>query len=742
MAATLDPASVMSEVERIAESVQFVRSKRLVRFLRFSVSETLAGRGESLSEHLIAAQAYERPSSFDPQLDPIVRSEARRLRSKLKRYYRTDGARDPIIIKYNPGSYAPVFHRRDEGAPLDFLARAGDMGMLIATCDWRNTGIGPIANWPRNLRFLLDICLRSKFPMAIHWGPDLLLFYNDAMAAVLGKTLHPAALGGQSSVGLSAIWKQIGPILLKVLRTGESVEMEDERFTLNRSGYEEECYFTCCYSPIRGEYGEAEGVLAVINETTSGVLAGRRRATLRELSVTALEAQSVEEACRLAVSSVSTNPLDIPLCAIYRMQDPSHLRLEALNGDPSVPSPCPFFVDLESNTSFANAARKVLTGTNPRTFEPEVLNMRAHIAYSVPYTDVANGAQVLLILRLHGRGKSIFGLLVVGINPQRYLDNAYKTFLGLIASHISSSISNAESHEQERRRTASFAEADEAKTEFLGRFSEELRRISVALGSNLGIKNRSTPELDKPKLLETAHTNALVLFKVAHALHLLTSIDQFSRELVCEPLDIAEATAELGNLFKPAIERAGIALKLQCERLREPLYLNLEIWETVVANLLSNALKFTDTGEIGIATRETGPVAEVMVWDTGTGISSEDLAHLFKPFHRGHQKHARSRSGLGIGLALVKELLALHGAIVRVDTQPQRGSTFSITIPIGQIGVPTERVIAPRLHSYPWTIARAYLEEALQWSGRGLGELVETNKATAREIPRTGTGLR
>ena len=173
MSVSPDANSIMPELERIAQSPHFVRSKRLIRFLQFTVLETLRGKGEALSEHVIATEAYERPATFDSQVDPIIRNEARRLRSKLNHYYRTEGSRDPVIIKYRPGSYAPTFHFRGDWQTLDLLAQAGKLGALIAEFDWKKTSLGTITTWPANLRLSLDICLRSKFPMAILWGQQM-----------------------------------------------------------------------------------------------------------------------------------------------------------------------------------------------------------------------------------------------------------------------------------------------------------------------------------------------------------------------------------------------------------------------------------------------------------------------------------------------------------------------------------------------------------------------------------------
>src|SRR5262245_2314189 len=105
--------AIREQVQRILSSRTLVQSKRLAQFLRFVVEKGIAGDSDNLNEYLIGTEVYERASSFDPQTDTIVRTEARRLRSKLRQYYDTEGVSDPILIEVPKGSYAPLFRKRD-----------------------------------------------------------------------------------------------------------------------------------------------------------------------------------------------------------------------------------------------------------------------------------------------------------------------------------------------------------------------------------------------------------------------------------------------------------------------------------------------------------------------------------------------------------------------------------------------------------------------------------------------------
>ena len=114
------------------------------------------------------------------------------------------------------------------------------------------------------------------------------------------------------------------------------------------------------------------------------------------------------------------------------------------------------------------------------------------------------------------------------------------------------------------------------------------------------------------------------------------------------------------------------------------------MWEKVVLNLVSNAFKFTLEGEIAVRLRPVGGAAELAVRDTGTGIPAAELPRIFERFHRVEGSRGRTHEGTGIGLALVQELVKLHGGSVRAESTCGRGSTFTVSVPMGD-GPPARR---------------------------------------------------
>jgi TolB-like protein len=129
--------AIRTELFRILESSLFVQSDRLGRFLRFTVEKTVAGESETLKEYLIGTEVYQRPASYCPSEDSIVRSEARRLRIKLREYYESAGKNDPVSICYRPGSYVPLFRNQSEPAVNDAAMASGVLERLAAELDVR-----------------------------------------------------------------------------------------------------------------------------------------------------------------------------------------------------------------------------------------------------------------------------------------------------------------------------------------------------------------------------------------------------------------------------------------------------------------------------------------------------------------------------------------------------------------------------------------------------------------------------
>src|SRR5262249_34904909 len=155
----------------------------------------------------------------------------------------------------------------------------------------------------------------------------------------------------------------------------------------------------------------------------------------------------------------------------------------------------------------------------------------------------------------------------------------------------------------------------------------------------------------------------------------------------------------LASVFRSAVEKGGLAFRVECKHPREPVWVDRDMWEKIVLNLLSNAFKFTFTGEIAVRLRGEGVSAVLEVADTGIGIAESDLPRIFDRFHRIHGVRSRTHEGSGIGLSLVHDIVRLHGGTMKATSAPHRGTTFRVELPFGHEHLPSEQRGGPRAPS-------------------------------------------
>lgn len=270
--------------------------------------------------------------------------------------------------------------------------------------------------------------------------------------------------------------------------------------------------------------------------------------------------------------------------------------------------------------------------------------------------------------------------------------------------------------EQERQRAETLAELDRAKTNFFSNVSHEFRTPLTLLLAPLqdALSDRTLPPIHRERL-ELAHRNSLRLLKLVNTLLDFSRIEAGRMEAVYEPTDLSTFTAELASVFRSAIEQAGLQLIVDCLPLPEPVYVDREMWEKIVLNLISNAFKFTLTGEIIVRLHPVDHHVIFEVQDTGIGIAPEELPHLFERFYQVRGTQARSHEGSGIGLALVHELVQLQGGTINVRSTPCQGSCFTITLPFGVEHLPQERIKASRTLTSTSVGATAYVQETELW---------------------------
>lgn len=639
----------------------------------------------------------------------------------------------------------PEISQDDSASSAGPLAGGGELGALMRAMDWSRTALGPVQSWPQALRTSVRIMLTSRQPMFVWWGDELINLYNDAYKSIVGGK-HPWALGRPAAKVWREIWDQVEPRARQAMTANEGTYDEALLLIMERHGYREETYYTFSYSPVPSDTGETGGILCANTDDTQRIIGARQLALLRELATRTADARTIAEACTLSAQSLETNTRDLPFALIYLL-DPDHRRvvLAGSSGISAGHSAAPIEAPLDSPSVWPFA--EVLHTHAPAVVSDlEFLGPLPSGAWDGPPQQAA----VLPIAPSGKTGRS--GVLVAGLNPYRLFDDNYQGFLELVTGQIAAAIANAQAYEEERRRAEALAELDRAKTTFFSNVSHEFRTpLTLMLGPLEELMAGREPRegSDQRSLVTVAYHNGLRLLKLVNSLLDFARIEAGRIRASYAPTDLAALTADIASSFRSATDKAGLRFIVDCRSLPEPAYVDRDMWEKVVLNLISNAFKFTFEGEICVELGQTedGAAARLSVRDTGTGIPAEEMPRLFERFHRAEGARGRTHEGTGIGLALVQELVKLHGGSISAQSELGRGSAFTVRVPLGSAHLPKDRIGAARADNSPAastaTRAEAYVDEALGWLWPDDRELCDsllegTGDRKALDAPETG----
>ena len=586
---------------------------------------------------------------------------------------------------------------------------SGEMATLMRRFDWGRTPLGPPHEWPLSLRTVVRVMLTSRYAMWMGWGSGSTFLYNDAYGRMTLGSKHPWALGRPSREVWAEIWPQIGPRIDSVLQTGEATWDEALLLFLERSGYPEETYHTFSYSPLTDDQGVTQGHLCVVTEETERVIGERRLALLRDVAAAIARTNTEEELLSEIQATLAGNDRDLPFSLTYltergssRVYRAAGASLDATHPpgvnafdftDPAAPWPAECALESGSAITDLDASFRSLP-TGPWDRPP---------------------AQALVLPIAQPGQAQPTGFFVAGLNPFRRMDAPYRSFIELLVGQVEAGIANARAYEAERQRAAALAELDRAKTIFFSNVSHEFRTpLTLLLGPLEEAMNSDARTLSGPEL-DTSYRNAVRLLKLVNALLDFARIEAGRVEANFVPTDLGLFTADIVSVFRSAFERAGLELIVECASMAEPVFVDRDLFEKVLLNLLSNALKFTFDGGVTVRLVEHDDRVELSVHDTGVGVAADELPRLFDRFHRVEGVRARAHEGSGIGLALVQELVGLHGGSIVAESEPGQGTTFTVTLKRGSAHLPADRVFAVVPASGPRFARTAFVQEALQW---------------------------
>jgi len=599
-----------------------------------------------------------------------------------------------------------------EESPLLFLAGGGELGGLIREYDWAGNPLGPPVGWPQSLKTAVRIMLTSRQPIWIGWGPELIYLYNDAYKSIIGGK-HPRALGKPTKEVWKEIWTDIGPLLDTAMGGVEGTYVEEQLLLMERNGYPEETYYTFSYSPIPDDDGTPGGIICANTADTDRVIGERQVALLRELAARTVDSRSWEDACRQSLSALGTNPRDVNFALLYVVHPGSaEATLAGQKGLPAGHSA------IRETLRFGDGSSWPIDGLSPDQ-PPRLVDLVEVFSAPVPgriWDRPTTTAAIVPVPATRETGRA--GFLIVGLSPYRLFDASYAEFLKLAAAQIAVAIASADAYQEERRRVEALAELDRAKTAFFSNVSHEFRTpLTLMLGPLEEVLKGDQSAEEARQHAELAHRNGNRLLRLVNSLLDFSRIEAGRVQAAYRPTDLSQFSGDIAASFRSAIEKAGLELVLECEPLPQPVHVDREMWEKILLNLLSNAFKFTFEGRISVSVHPSpdGQAALVQVRDSGIGIAENEIPLLFERFHRVKGAQSRSFEGSGIGLALVQELVRLHGGEVEVESTVGQGTSFTITLPFGHAHLPQAQVMAGDDLSAEVARAQEYVDEALAW---------------------------
>ena len=599
-----------------------------------------------------------------------------------------------------------------------------DVAKLIRSTDWSASPVGPTEAWPASLRTVLRLMLSSRYAMWLGWGPELTFFCNDSYRVQTLGRKYPWAIGRPAREVWAEIWDVVGPRIEHVLATGEATLDEGLLLFLERSGYPEETYHSFSYSAAPAEEGIG-GLFCVVVEETERVIGERRIAFLGHFAASLSQARSREDVFGALEACLRAEPLDVPFSVAYLFDaETAVARRRGFTGFEGEGEATPDTIAADANAPWPVASVRSKN-------EPLLVELDGQKAWPRGPWKVAPKTAVMLPIA-GATGDSAAGVLIAGLNPHRPYDDKYREFLTLLVGQLAAGLSTASAYEADKKRAEALAAIDRAKTTFFSNVSHEFRTpLTLMLAPLEDLRASASSGWEERERIELLHRNAQRLLRLVNSLLDFSRIEAGRVDAVYEPTDLAALTADLASTFRSTMERAGLAYHVETERLAGAVYVDRGMWEKIVLNLLSNAFKFTFQGSVTVRLRESQGSAELVVSDTGTGISARELPRLFERFHRIEGARSRSHEGTGIGLALVHELVRIHGGRIEVASEEGVGTTFSIKIPHGTAHLPSERIRAERALQSTATSASAFVEEASRWIPAGPRDSVSNGEDRA-----------
>ena len=528
----------------------------------------------------------------------------------------------------------------------------GEMAARCRAFDWSTTPLGPVEQWPLSLRTIVSTLLEARNPMFLWWGPELIQFYNDAYRPSLGQSGRDStALGARGRQFWTDIWDTIGPQVDGVMTRGESVWFEDAYIPIERNGRLEDVWWTYSYSPVRDDDGKIAGTLVVCQETTARVLAETR---LRMAN----EALKIERA-RLA----DTFEQAPSFFAILRKPD---YRFEFAN-----------------EAYYGLIGRRDIIGKTLLEALPEVATqgfkerLDEVIETGKPFT----GREVMVRLTRGG----------TDVPEERYVDFVYQAITEADGTRSGAFVHGYDVTDHVLMRRAvedAKREADEAnraKTEFLAVMSHELRTPLNAIDGyaelmEMGVHGELT-DMQRQDLIRIRKSQRHLLGLINGVLN-YTRVEAGVAHYDLEPVRLASVLMSCEALMRPQMEQRGLDFNVDLCSGELTVIADAEKLQQILLNLLTNAKKFTSPGgKVRLFCEPREADVRITVSDTGRGIAPEQIGRIFEAFVQIDARLTRTEEGVGLGLAISRDLAKGMNGEITLESALGEGSSFTVTIP-------------------------------------------------------------
>lgn len=528
----------------------------------------------------------------------------------------------------------------------------GEMAERCREFDWAKTPLGPIDAWSQSLRTAADAVVASRLPMLLFWGPELIQLYNDAFRPSLGVSIgpmarHPQALGMPAAESWKAVWHIVGPQIEGVMKRGEAVWFEDVRLPIERNGRIEEAWWTYSYSPVRDDDGSIGGTLIPCLETTQTIRARR-------------ELEVEQSRARMVLESMSDG---------YVLLD-NEFRFVAANSSMVRGS------GLSPETLVGRRIWDVFPGAKDNEWETRLraaAQDRAERHFTLPYKDSQRD-------------------IVVDIDIYPALEGGIVVFWRNVTAREKAT---AERERQLRRARVAFEHAEEAKeaaeaanrakSDFLAVMSHELRTPLNAIAGyvqllEMGVHGAVTAE--QRGVLTRIQRSQRHLLGLINGVLNYAKVDAGSVKYTVENVPMGDVLRTCEALILPQARAKGLQFKNPGRDVKATARADRDKVQQVIINLLSNAVKFTDPGgEVTLGCGLRNEQVAVTVEDTGRGIAPERLESAFHPFVQIDAKLSRESEGVGLGLAISRDLARGMGGDLTAESEVGVGSRFTFTLP-------------------------------------------------------------